>query len=62
VVLADLFDVTLQLFAPKAARRIGPHPARPWHTAKREHWGNTGGRTREQVEQLLAQARQGAFA
>lgn len=62
IVAADLFDAVRGLLGGKRAMRGGPHPIRPWTTRKREHWGDVAGRTREQVQQILIAARQGAYA
>lgn len=58
MILADLFDLTAAAHSSRK-RKPKPHPIRPWSSRKRERYGNTGGRTREQVQALLARARRG---
>jgi len=60
---ADVFD-SVQLLALALAGKTGqfkPHPSRPWVKQPNEHHGNTGGRSREEVEDLLARAKAGQF-
>lgn len=55
VVLADLFDLTHAAHSRK--RRPKPHPIRPWKSKSRERYGNTGGRSRDEIKAILARAR-----
>jgi len=58
ILLADLFDLDHKVAAgPK--KHPKPHPVRPWRKKKQERYGNTGGRTREQIVELLDRARRG---
>ncbi|MCA0217918.1 MAG: hypothetical protein LCH43_11260 [Actinobacteria bacterium] len=58
VLLADIFDLTLAVNSKKGSRPK-PHPIRPWKVAKAEKFGNTQGRSREQVLSILQRARDG---
>jgi len=55
--LVDLFDLTAAAHSGK--RKPKPHPGRPWSSRKKERYGNTGGRSRAEVEALLRRARKG---
>ncbi|MDR0848076.1 MAG: hypothetical protein LBN10_03380 [Propionibacteriaceae bacterium] len=63
IVLADLYDLNVAIHTdPKRRGDVKPHPIRPWTQVRCEHYGNTAGRTRTQIEELLARARSGEFA
>lgn len=59
VLLADLFDLEHTVNSKRPPK---PHPIRPWETSGRtsQRMGDTGGRSREQVEAILRRARGGA--
>lgn len=59
-VLADLFDLTFAANSDPKKARPKPHAIRPWKQQSTQRYGNTGGRSREQVLALLADARNGA--
>jgi hypothetical protein len=56
LLLADLYDLNAAINSPKN-KRPKPHPMRPWKNRDVQRRGNTGGRTRAQVEAILAAAR-----
>jgi hypothetical protein len=60
VVLADLFDLTFAANSSPKGPRPKPHGIRPFKMENAgEHFGDTGGRTRDEVEALLAAAKAG---
>lgn len=57
----DLFDLTMMANSAPKGPRPKPHGMRPFkQQGNDQRFGDTGGRTREQVEALLAAARAGA--
>lgn len=57
-ILADLWNLE---HAKSGAKKQAIYPV-PWKAkAKSESWGKTGGRNRDQVEQILNAARSGAL-
>jgi hypothetical protein len=59
----DLFDLTLLANSDPKKPKPKPHGMRPFKAAKTEtQYGNAGGRSREQVEAILAAARDGYAA
>lgn len=56
LVLMDMFDVTMaQAHAGAKGPRPKPHPGRPWESVDADvrRMGNTGGRSRDQVVEIL---------
>lgn len=61
LLLADLYDLEVAVNTPKG-KRPEPHPIRPFKSKSTKRMGNVGGRSREEVEALLASARSGQAA
>lgn len=59
MLLADLYDLTNLIAAdPKKRNRVKRHP-RPWKSAEVQKFGNTGGRSRDEVTAILDAAARG---
>lgn len=60
MILADLFDLT-NLIATDSKHRnqLKPHPSRPWKDERHERFGDTGGRSRDEVMAILTAAARG---
>jgi hypothetical protein len=61
LVAMDTFDLTLMANSDSKKGRPKPHPGRPMPMDARSHrkMGNVGGRTREEVEAILAASARG---
>lgn len=62
MLLADLYDLTAIVAAdPKKRSRVKPHP-RPWKTVEVQTFGNTAGRSPDEVRSILDAAASGSLA
>ena len=55
----DLFDLTLLANSDPRKGKPKPHGMRPFKSTNTERFGNTGGRSRAEIEEILAAARGG---
>ena len=64
LMIADLYDIINAVVTALAGihQTPQPHPIRPWKTTGRvDHYGNTAGRTRGQIEAILTRAKTGTI-
>lgn len=59
LILMDLFDLEHRV---NSTRKPKPHPMRPWKAKTVQRMGRTGGRSRDQIDAILAAARRGELA
>jgi len=59
IVLADLFDLTFLANSDPKKPKPKPHGLRPWKPMNTQQMGDTGGRSREEIVEMLQAMREG---